>query len=121
MGIKVEKFLRGGRNEDIVKFDKTGNKFHPTEKPVDMLEFFIKNSCCENGIVFDGFGGSGSTYAERMKDLLDYADCNSLNAISGVLRHIGMDKESAVLLRIEEKIILTIERRMTESEIHKEM
>lgn len=39
----------------------SGKKLHPTEKPVDLLEFYILNSSNENDIVFDPFMGSGST------------------------------------------------------------
>ena len=49
------------RYADIIKANRTGNKNHPTEKPVDLLETFIKNSSDENAVVFDGFMGSGST------------------------------------------------------------
>lgn len=38
-----------------------GNKNHPTEKPVDLLEFYIKNSSQEKDTVLDPFMGSGST------------------------------------------------------------
>jgi site-specific DNA-methyltransferase (adenine-specific) len=38
-----------------------GNKKHPTEKPVDLLEFYIKNSSNEGDLVFDPFMGCGST------------------------------------------------------------
>ena len=37
-----------------------GNKSHPTEKPVDLLSFYIQNSSEIGGIVFDPFAGSGS-------------------------------------------------------------
>ena len=53
--------LNGFRYADIIKASRTGNKNHPTEKPVDLLETFIKNSSDENAVVFDGFMGSGST------------------------------------------------------------
>lgn len=58
---KGRKLLNGFRYADIIKANRTGNKFHPTEKPVDLLELFIKNSSDENAVVFDGFMGSGST------------------------------------------------------------
>ena len=58
---KGRKLLNGFRYADIIKANRTGNKFHPTEKPVALLEFFIKNSSNENAVVFDGFMGSGST------------------------------------------------------------
>lgn len=38
-----------------------GNKKHPSEKPVELLEILIKNSCNKRGIVIDMFMGSGST------------------------------------------------------------
>ena len=38
-----------------------GNKVHPTEKPVGLLEFYISNSSNEGDIVLDPFAGSGST------------------------------------------------------------
>ena len=58
---KGRKLLNGFRYADIIKASRTGNKNHPTEKPVDLLETFIKNSSGENEVVFDGFMGSGST------------------------------------------------------------
>lgn len=36
-------------------------KLHATQKPVDLLEIYIKNSSLENDVVFDPFMGSGST------------------------------------------------------------
>lgn len=57
---KGRKLLNGFRYADIIKANRTGNKNHPTEKPVDLLEKFIKNSSDENAVVFDGFMGSGS-------------------------------------------------------------
>lgn len=38
-----------------------GNKFHPSEKPIALMEYFIKNSCDEGDAVLDPFMGSGST------------------------------------------------------------
>lgn len=58
---KGRKQLNGFRYADIIKAKRTGNKLHPTEKPVDLLELFIKNSSDENEVIFDGFMGSGST------------------------------------------------------------
>lgn len=36
-------------------------KTHPTEKPVDLMKFYIENSSNKNDIVLDPFMGSGST------------------------------------------------------------
>ena len=38
-----------------------GNKVHPTEKPVDLMMFYVKNSSAEGEIVLDMFMGSGAT------------------------------------------------------------
>ena len=51
---KGRKLLNGFRYADIIKANRTGNKNHPTEKPVDLLETFIKNSSDESSVVFDG-------------------------------------------------------------------
>jgi len=37
------------------------NKLHATEKPIDLLEIYIKNSSNEGDIILDPFMGSGST------------------------------------------------------------
>lgn len=41
----------------------TGNRLHPTEKPVDILTPLIKAFCPRGGLVLDPFCGSGSTLA----------------------------------------------------------
>lgn len=38
-----------------------GNKNHPTEKPVELMEVLIANSTNENDLVLEPFAGSGST------------------------------------------------------------
>ena len=60
-GNKGRRLFEGKRYDDVVFFNKTGNKYHPTEKPVDLLNMYIENSSKENDIVFDPFMGSGST------------------------------------------------------------
>lgn len=39
----------------------TGNRLHPTQKPVEVLEPLIRTYCPEGGLVLDPFCGSGST------------------------------------------------------------
>jgi site-specific DNA-methyltransferase (adenine-specific) len=55
-----------------------GNKLHPTEKPIDLMEFYIRNSTNENDIVLDPFMGSGTTILA----------CKNLNR-----KGIGIEKE----------------------------
>lgn len=51
-----------GQSKTVHKFNNiTGRKVHPTEKPVDLLEFYIKNSSNVGDVVLDPFMGSGST------------------------------------------------------------
>jgi site-specific DNA-methyltransferase (adenine-specific) len=47
------------RIPDVIKGKRTGNNFHPTEKPVDVLMQIIQANKGE--IVLDPFAGSGST------------------------------------------------------------
>ena len=60
-GHKGRRVRNGYRYPDIIKASKTGNKLHPTQKPVNLLELFIKQSTNEEEVVLDCFMGSGST------------------------------------------------------------
>src|SRR3954454_22786660 len=46
---------------DVIEFRYTGNKLHPTQKPVDALKPLIAAFCPANGVVLDPFAGSAST------------------------------------------------------------
>ncbi len=59
--VKGRPLLRGKRDSDILRFKKTGNKLHPTQKPVALLEYLIKKLSDEDDLVLDPFMGSGST------------------------------------------------------------
>lgn len=51
-----------GQSKTVHQFNNIiGRKVHPTEKPVDLLEFYIKNSSNVEDVVLDPFMGSGST------------------------------------------------------------
>lgn len=47
---------------DCIKFNNSNNKnkFHPTEKPIDLLEYMIKTYTTERNTVLDSCMGSGS-------------------------------------------------------------
>ncbi len=60
-GHKGRRLRNGFRYADILKFNRAGNKFHPTQKPDDLIELLIEQSSDKNEVVFDGFMGSGST------------------------------------------------------------
>lgn len=46
---------------DIQRFAHDKTKFHPTQKPVALLEYLIKTYTNENDLVLDNCMGSGST------------------------------------------------------------
>jgi len=52
------KKLKGGRDSNILKADKTGNVNHPTEKPINLISYFINKSSNIGDLVLDTFGGS---------------------------------------------------------------
>jgi site-specific DNA-methyltransferase (adenine-specific) len=58
---KGRRLINGKRDPNIFKFSRTGNKLHPTEKPVDLCEYLITKFSSEEEIVFDPFMGSGTT------------------------------------------------------------
>jgi site-specific DNA-methyltransferase (adenine-specific) len=50
-----------GGSKTVHKFNNIiGKKLHPTEKPVELLKYYILNSSNTNDLVFDPFIGSGS-------------------------------------------------------------
>ena len=57
------KNLNGIRDRDVLSFNRMspGNMTHPTEKPLDVLEYIIKKSSNEGDFVLDPFAGSCST------------------------------------------------------------
>ena len=51
-----------GGSKTVHKFNNIlGSKLHPTQKPVELIEFYVQNSSQEGDIVLDPFMGSGTT------------------------------------------------------------
>lgn len=46
---------------DVIDWTYSGNKYHPTEKPLSVLTALIAAFCPVGGLVLDPFAGSGST------------------------------------------------------------
>lgn len=46
---------------DVIDWEFTGNRLHPTQKPISVLKPFIEAFCKPGGVVLDPFCGSGST------------------------------------------------------------
>ena len=63
---------------DIVEFKRDKEKLHPTQKPVELLEYLIKTYTNEGETVLDNCMGSGST---------------GVAAIKSGRKFIGMEKE----------------------------
>ena len=51
-------FFPKGRPQDVIRAPRTGNEFHPSEKPVGLMAAIVEWT---NGTVVDPFMGSGST------------------------------------------------------------
>ncbi len=75
-------FAKDAEFDDYRKLFTVGSsrKIHPAEKPVKMLERFVRVSCPKGGTVLDCFMGSGSTGLASV-----YNGCN----------FIGIEKEEA--------------------------
>lgn len=46
---------------DVIAWQYTGNKLHPTQKPLSVLTPLVETFCNPAGLVLDPFAGSGST------------------------------------------------------------
>lgn len=57
-----ERWINEMGTKNVLSVDNIiGNKIHPTEKPIELMEIMIRNSSKENEIVLDPFCGCGST------------------------------------------------------------
>jgi len=91
------KKLNGRRDSNILKFARTNNDFHPTQKPVDLIRFLIQKSSNENDIVFDGFMGCGTTaiasYIEHRNFIGSEIDPNHYNTCQSRLsKHLTIQQ-----------------------------
>jgi site-specific DNA-methyltransferase (adenine-specific) len=58
---KGRRLINGKRDPNVLKFAKTKNEHHPTQKPVDLLEYLIAKFSDDGQTILDPFMGSGST------------------------------------------------------------
>ena len=58
---KGRRELTGKRTSDVIKVPRTGTSNHPTEKPVNLMQFLIEKSSNKGDLVLDNFFGSGAT------------------------------------------------------------
>ena len=61
--MKYSKYINNiGESKTVHKFNNIiGNKVHPTEKPEELMKFYVENSSNVGDTVLDMFMGSGST------------------------------------------------------------
>jgi site-specific DNA-methyltransferase (adenine-specific) len=94
-------FLRKGKakrinevgSKTVHKFKNEINKAHPSEKPIELIEFYVKNSTNENELVLDFTMGSGTTGVA----------CKNLNR-----RFIGIEKDDKYFEIAKQRIENTI-------------
>ena len=57
------KWIRNiGGSKTVHQFQNIiGRKVHPTEKPVELMQYYVENSSSDDGLVLDPFMGSGPT------------------------------------------------------------
>jgi len=61
-GWKGQHKFYGGHPYTILEFDKPQkNELHPTMKPIELLERLIQDGSQKGNVIYDAFGGSGST------------------------------------------------------------
>lgn len=59
--------LIGKRDTNVVRFPRTNNDLHPTQKPVELIEYLISKSSLPGEKVLDPFLGSGTTAVAAVK------------------------------------------------------
>ena len=57
---------------DVIDMPYTGNKLHPTQKPVAALAPLIESFCSQGGVVLDPFCGSGSSLVAASQQAKDF-------------------------------------------------
>ena len=57
----LEEHKFNGRPSDVYRCGRTGNKLHPTQKPVELLSWLIRHNSDVGDTILDPFLGSGTT------------------------------------------------------------
>jgi len=58
---KGRRLLNGGRDTNVLFFNRVNTDEHPTKKPEDLCAYLIGKSSNENDVVLDPFMGAGTT------------------------------------------------------------
>jgi site-specific DNA-methyltransferase (adenine-specific) len=67
-----------GAQPNVIYFPPTPNELHVTQKPVEMIEWFIRNHTYRGDVVVDCFMGSGTTCVAAKKIGRLYIGCDVL-------------------------------------------
>ena len=59
--MKGRKTINGNRDPNILRFNKTGNIYHPTQKPIELFEYLLSKFSAIEEVILDPFAGSGTT------------------------------------------------------------
>ena len=96
----IQKFT--GYPSNIIKFKSQNGELHPTQKPVDLMEYLIKTYTNEGELVLDNCAGSGTTAiaAENtgrkwvcIEQLEEYAN----KAVERILNHVPEVKPNSTI------------------------
>ena len=64
------------KNAKIFEFaPQDSTRFHPTQKPVQLINWCLNNHSKENDLIFDGFAGSGTTAISCIKTNRRFIGC----------------------------------------------
>lgn len=74
--INKGKDLNGSRDTDVIdKAYRTGNVYHPTQKPLNLFQYLIEKSSKEGDVVLDCFSGSGTSAIACHKTKRNFIGC----------------------------------------------
>ena len=92
------------KQSTVIDWDRpTRSTLHPTCKPVGLVGYFMKNSSKKGDIVYDGFGGSGTTLiaAEQLGRCCRMVELSPHYTKVIICRYIQLTKNYADVFRVE--------------------
>ena len=87
------KDLNGRRDTDVItKAYRTGNVYHPTQKPWELAQWILSKSTKDGDLVLDTFSGSGSTAIACHKMRRKFVGCElDKDFYEASLKHIEVE------------------------------
>lgn len=95
-GSKGRRTMNGSRDSNILPCYRTGNKLHPTQKPVELMAYLIEKSSNEGDTVLDPFMGSGTT---ALASLQTHRKCIGIEKDAGYFK-IAQDRIAGAQLSL---------------------